>query len=123
MELLDFQCEEFIAGGQLAGVDARFEFSAQTGVARRIHWLQLKDRVVGHHLVLPDQPRWLVPGAPAPGPRLERLLAGASERRLVPAGSGGARIERLTLRVGEFLYVKYVSPAADWHMRDRRSWP
>ncbi|MGH2884564.1 MAG: hypothetical protein ACRDPA_18005, partial [Solirubrobacteraceae bacterium] len=95
LELLDFQSEEFVAGDELVGVDGRLEFSAEGGVVHRMHWLQLEDGSIRNHLVLPDQPCCLVPDAPTPGPRLERLLARASERQFVPGGYSGARDERV----------------------------
>jgi hypothetical protein len=42
LELLDFHSEEFVADGELVGVDGRFEFSAEGGASRRMHWLQLE---------------------------------------------------------------------------------
>jgi hypothetical protein len=104
LELLDFQSEEFVAGEELIGIDGRFEFSAEEGVLRRMHWLQLEDGSIRSHLVLPDQPCCLVPDAPSPGPRLERLLARASERQFVPGGYSGAWVERVVLPGGEVLY-------------------
>lgn len=118
LEVLDFQSEEFIAGGVLVGVDGRVEFPAADGVCHRVHWLQLDgDGAIRNHLVLPGQPQCVVPDAPTPGPRLERLLARASERRQVPGGYSGARVERVVLPGGAVVYVKYVSAAADWQMR------
>jgi hypothetical protein len=118
LEMLSFEFEEFVAGAELVGVDGRAEFPAQDGVARRMHWLQLdEDGAIRNHLVLPDQPQCVVPDAPEPGPRLERLLASASERQLVPGGYSGARVERVLLPGGAVVYVKYVSAAADWQMR------
>lgn len=118
LEMLDFQSQEFVAGDELVGVDGRLEFPAEDGVSRRMHWLQLdEDGSIRNHLVLPALPRCLVPDAPTPGPRLERLLARASERQLVPEGYSGARVERVVLAGGAPVYVKYVSAAVDWHMR------